>query len=161
MSDSSPHPPLAQALGRIPSGLFVVTTVGEAGPLGFLGSFVQQVGFDPPTVAVAVGQGRDHLAAMRACGHFAVSVLDADAKHCMAPFFGKVPEGQGPFDVVAHRASENGPPILDDALAWFSCRITGEHDAGDHVVVFGEAIEGARQRDGDPSVHLRKNGLSY
>lgn len=161
MSDRPAHPPLAQALGRIPSGLFVVTTVGETGPLGFLGSFVQQVGFEPPTVAVAVASGRDHLAAIRACGHFAVSVLDPEAKHCMPPFFGKVPEGQGPFDVVAHRATDEGPVVLEDALAWFSCRVTGEHDAGDHVVVFGEALAGAKHRDGDPSVHLRKNGLSY
>jgi len=161
MSESTAHPPLAQALGRIPSGLFVVTSVGATGPIGFLGSFVQQVGFDPPTVVVAVAHGRDHLDAIRGCGHFAVSVLDAGSKHCMPPFFGKVPEGQGPFDVVAHRATEEGPVVLDDALAWFSCRVTGEHDAGDHAVVFGEVVSGARQRDGDPTVHLRKNGLSY
>jgi 3-hydroxy-9,10-secoandrosta-1,3,5(10)-triene-9,17-dione monooxygenase reductase component len=155
------HPPLAQALGRIPSGLFVVTCQGEHGPLGFLGSFVQQVGFDPPTIAVAVGQGRDHLAAIRASGHFAVSVLDPECKHAMPPFFGKVPEGQTPFDVLAHRATEHGPVVLDDALAWFACRVTGEFDAGDHVVVFGQALAGELQRSGDPSVHLRKNGLSY
>lgn len=161
MSDTSVHPPLARALGRIPSGLFVVTTQGESGPLGFLGSFVQQVGFEPPTVAVAVAHGREHLEAIRRCGHFAVSVLDAEAKHLMPPFFGKVPDGQGPFDVVRHRATEQGPPVLDEALAWFSCRRTGEFDAGDHVVVFGEALAGACQREGDPSVHLRKNGLGY
>ena len=53
MADASPDP-LAQALGRIPSGLFLVTTELGGAPLGFLGSFVMQVGFDPPTVCVAV-----------------------------------------------------------------------------------------------------------
>ncbi|MEZ5977518.1 MAG: flavin reductase family protein [Planctomycetota bacterium] len=155
------HPPIARALGRIPSGLFIVTTSGPAGPIGFLGSFVQQVGFAPPTVAVAVGKDRDHLAGMRESGHFAVSVLDAGSKHAMPPFFGKLEPGRTPFDVLAHRLTEEGPAILEDALAWFVCRVSGEHELGDHVVVFGEVVAGDLAREGDPSVHLRKNGLSY
>jgi 3-hydroxy-9,10-secoandrosta-1,3,5(10)-triene-9,17-dione monooxygenase reductase component len=156
------HPPLSRALGRIPSGLFVVTTVANGGPLGFLGSFVQQVGFAPPTVAVAVAAGREHLAAMRASKCFGVSVLDTASKHAMPPFFGKLPPGKSsPFEVLAHRVSAHGPTVLTDALAWFVCRVTGEHAVGDHVVVFGEVVEGELLREGDPSVHLRKNGLSY
>jgi flavin reductase (DIM6/NTAB) family NADH-FMN oxidoreductase RutF len=155
------HPPLARALGRIPSGLFIVTTVGTQGPIGFLGSFVQQVGFAPPTLAVAVAAGREHLAGMRASRHFAVSVLDAASKHAMPPFFGKLAPGQTPFDVLAHHTSAHGPAVLSEALAWVVCRVRGEHDLGDHVVVFGEALEGDLAREGEPSVHLRKNGLSY
>jgi flavin reductase (DIM6/NTAB) family NADH-FMN oxidoreductase RutF len=156
------HPPLARALGRIPSGLFVVTTVAEGGPLGFLGSFVQQVGFAPPTVAVAVATGREHLAAMRASRCFGVSVLDAASKHAMPPFFGKLPAGvTSPFEVLTHRVSAHGPAVLTDALAWVVCKVTGEHAVGDHVVVFGEVVEGELLREGEPSVHLRKNGLSY
>ena len=33
--------------------------------------------------------------------------------------------------------------------------------AGDHVVIFGEVLAGGILREGDPTVHLRKNGLSY
>ena len=43
-------PPLARALGRIPSGLYIVSTVRDGRPVGFLGSFVMQMGFEPPTV---------------------------------------------------------------------------------------------------------------
>ena len=54
-----------------------------------------------------------------------------------------------------------GPPIVTGALAWLSCKLTGEHDAGDHVVVFGRVTDAECPRDGDPSIHLRKNGLAY
>mgnify|MGYP001948088154 CR=1 FL=1 len=44
--------------------VFIVTTRDEAGaPLGFLGSFVQQVALSPPTVCVAIGADREPAAA--------------------------------------------------------------------------------------------------
>lgn len=158
---SADHPPLARALGRLPSGLFIVTTLGPDGPLGFLGSFVQQFDLDPPTVAVGVGAGRDHLEAMRGSGRFAISVLDDEGKGLMPPFFGKVPEGQTAFDVVAWSPAPGGTPVLDGALAWIEAEVTGEHALDQHVVVFGRATAGEQRRDGDPLIHLRKNGFSY
>lgn len=153
--------PLARALGRFPSGLFILTTEAPDGPIGFLASFCQQVGFEPPTVAVAVGRQRGPLEAIRSAGSFALSVLDSSSKGCMAPFFGKVPDGEGPFDVLAHSRPEGPCVVLDDALAWVQAEVVGEHALEDHVVIFGKATAGGVRRDGEPLVHLRKNGLSY
>ena len=41
------------------------------------------------------------------------------------------------------------------------CKVSGEFNGGDHIVVFGEVTAGEQLREGDPSVHLRNNGLSY
>jgi flavin reductase (DIM6/NTAB) family NADH-FMN oxidoreductase RutF len=158
---SSAPTPLAQALGRIPTGLYVVTTLQGGRPLGFVGSFVMQVGFAPPALLVAVAKGREHLAAIRAEGRFAVSVLDGASQGLMGAFFKKHEDGRSPFDALEHRSSPAGLPILAGALAWLDCRVTGEHALGDHVVVFGEAEHGELLRAGDPAVHLRKNGLGY
>ena len=160
MADASPDP-LAQALGRIPSGLFLVTTELGGAPLGFLGSFVMQVGFDPPTVCVAVAEGREHLAAIRDCGRFTLSVVDGESSAVMGPFFKSRPDGSSPYADLAHHAAPSGLAVLSDTLAWLDCRVSGEHPVGDHVVVFGEVLAGGLLREGDPSVHLRKNGLSY
>lgn len=154
-------PPLAQALGRVSSGLYIVTTAGADGPLGFLGSFVIQVGFEPPTVAVAIADGRDHVAAIRESGHFGLSILDKPSSGLMGAFFKKLPEGQTPFDDLKLLESRAGVPVLADSLAWLDCRVTSEHKPCEHVVLFGEVVEGALLRDGTPSSHVRKNGLSY
>lgn len=152
---------LGAALGRVPSGLFIVATDGPDGAaMGFLASFVQQVALDPPTVAVAVSTDRDHLAAIRAAGRFGVSVLGEGDKALMKPFF-KGPDDGSPFDDVASARTESGATYLTEALAWLDCRVTGEHDAGDHVVVFGAVEGGARAREGEPLTHVRKNGLRY
>ena len=150
--------PLAQALARVPTGLFLLTTRNGDEPLGLVASFVMQVGFEPPTVVAAVGSERDHLSAIRSAGRFALSVLDEQSSSIMGAFFSK---DSSPFDSLASENSPGGMPIFTDALAWLDCRVSGEHDAGDHVVVFGVVESAQLLREGNPSVHFRKNGLSY
>ena len=153
--------PLALALGRVPSGLFVVTTPCEGRPVGFLGSFVMQVGFEPPTLCVAVRQGRAHLEMIRTSGRFAVSILDGQSARLRAPFLRRPAEDRSPFDEVETELTQGGSTVLSEALAWLDCEARGEHATGDHVVVFGEVVEGRLVREGDPHVHVRRNGLAY
>ena len=153
--------PLARALGRIPSGLFVVTTRHEGRSSGFLGSFVMQAGFEPPMLTVAVGRDRPQLDEIRSSGRFAVSVLDPATRGLMAPFLRRPAAPATPFDGLALGTSAAGSPILTEALAWIDCRLAGEHPSGDHVVLFGEIVEAALLREGEPAVHVRKNGLAY
>jgi flavin reductase (DIM6/NTAB) family NADH-FMN oxidoreductase RutF len=152
---------LALALGRIPTGLYVVSTLADGKPLGFVGSFLMQVGFQPPTLCVAIANGREHLAAIKSHGKFSVSILDAASQKLMGAFFKKAEPGKSPFDGLAVIRTPGGLPALGDALAWLECELTGEHATGDHVVVFATVVSGARLREADPAVHLRKNGLSY
>lgn len=160
MPDAQPSP-IARALGRIPTGLYIVSTESEGAPLGFVGSFLMQVGFDPPTVCVAIGKGRAHLDAIRRSGRFGVSVLDGPGQGVMGRFFKQLPEGQTPFDGLELVHGAGGTPVLADSLAWLECELRGEHDAGDHVVVFGVVTDAAQVREGEPAVHLRKDGLGY
>lgn len=153
--------PLARALGRIPTGLYIVSVPHGTSPLGLVGSLFMQVGLDPPTVCIAVGRGRDHLEAMRQSGSFAVSILDADSRGLMGGFFKPPAEGETPFDTLNTGAAPSGAPVLLDALAWLDCKVTGEHPVGDHAVVFGEVTAGELRREADPAIHLRKNGLDY
>jgi len=158
---SDPIPSLARALGRIPSGLFIVSTLAGDRPVGFLGSFVVQTGFEPPTVCVAVGKERGPLTAMREHGHFALSVLDPESRGLMNPFFKPPAEGASAFDGLDQARTASGCPVLTGSLAWLGLKVVGEHDVGDHVVIFGEVTEGELLREGDPQMHVRKNGLSY
>lgn len=152
---------MARALGRIPTGLYIVTSRHADASLGFVGSFVMQVGFDPPTVCVAVGQHRTHLDTIQASGRFALSILDTDSSRLMGVFFKKYPEGESALDHVETEDSPGGLPVLSEALAWLDCQVTGLHKTGDHAVVFGTVEHGEMLREGDPVIHLRKNGLSY
>src|SRR5262245_60418020 len=159
-ADSVPGP-LARALGRIPSGLFLVTTLDGDRPVGFVGSFVQQVGFEPPTVCVAVGKARGPLTALRACRTFGISILDGASGSVMGRFFRRYEPPASAFDGLQLVSARTGCPLIGEALAWLDCKVVGEQELGDHVAVFGEVLDGSILREGDPSVHLRRNGLAY
>lgn len=159
-SDGAPAP-LAQALGRIPSGLFLVTTLDGARPVGFVGSFVQQVGFEPPSVCVAVGKARGPLSALRASRVLGISILDRGSSAVMGRFFQHHVPPASPFDGLRMVTAVTGAPLIAEALAWLDCAVVGEHELGDHVAVFAEVRAGSLVREGDPSVHLRRNGLAY
>jgi flavin reductase (DIM6/NTAB) family NADH-FMN oxidoreductase RutF len=79
----------------------------------------------------------------------------------MRPFLRRLPEGRSPFEGLATRPTPTGLPVVEEALAWFECRVRSEHAAGDHVLFLGEVVAGELLREGDPHVHLRKNGLAY
>lgn len=129
--------------------------------MGFVGSFVMQVGLQPPLLSVAVGKERGPLAALRASRRFAVSILDKSSEGVMGRFFRKYEPGAGPFDGLSLEHGPGGMPLPAEALAWVECELRGEYEGGDHVIVFGEVSAGAQRREGEPAIHLRKNGLGY
>jgi flavin reductase (DIM6/NTAB) family NADH-FMN oxidoreductase RutF len=153
-----PEPtPLARALGRVPSGLYIVSCDLHGASSGFLASFVVQCGFEPPTIVVAVAKERPHLASLRSGSPFGVSILDAASRGAMAPFL----KSDDPWVGLAAGKGPGGSLHLAEALAWLECRARTSCDAGDHVLVVATVEAGGLLREGEPTCHLRKNGLSY
>jgi flavin reductase (DIM6/NTAB) family NADH-FMN oxidoreductase RutF len=153
--------PLSRALGRIPSALWVVSSLRAGAPVGFVGSLVQQVGFSPPMLCLAVAKEREPLHDLRACRRFSLSLLDASSRSRMGAFLKRPAPGVSPYDGLALGRTPAGLPFLAEGLAWFDCRIVSEHESGDHVVVFAEVEAAATLREGEPHVHLRRDGLAY
>lgn len=153
----------ASALGRIPSGLFIVTWRAADTDRGMLASWVMQAGFEPPLVSVAVGTSRDLLGVVRSGGPFAVNVL-AESQRSLLARFGKPPAaGEDPFAGLAIDRTPAGVATLAEAAGWMECRGVAEAAAAgaDHVVVLGRIEAAGGQPNLAPLVHLRRNGLKY
>jgi flavin reductase (DIM6/NTAB) family NADH-FMN oxidoreductase RutF len=161
MSGPDRIPPAARALGAVPSGLFVATAGRGAAATGSLVSFVQQVGFTPPCLTVAIRKGRPLEALIRGGRRFCLSILDDASINLLSHFARGFDPGQPAFDGVSTEVDEAGVPYLLDAVAWLSCSLIGEADWSDHVVFCGEVVAGDRRRPDQPLVHVRKTGLSY
>lgn len=153
--------PLAHALGRIPSGLFILTTGRGDDATGMLASFVQQAGFSPPVVTVALGKERSIVPQLRACGAFCLSILHDASSHLVKHFARGFEPGQPAFVGVDIDIADNGVPFLTRAHAHLACRVIGEIAWSDHLVVAGEVIAGHRIDDERPLTHVRKSGSSY
>src|SRR5947208_4442610 len=77
---------LAAALGRVPSGLFVLTARDGARETGMLASWVQQCSFAPPQLTAALSKDRWVLDWLADDTTFAVNVLGEGQKQLVAHF---------------------------------------------------------------------------
>ncbi len=158
---ADPTESLAAALGRIPSGLFILTLGHGRSETGMLVSWVQQCSFDPPQVTVAVNTARDVLKSLPEGAEFVLHVVPEGSKQLVAHFGKGFPPGEPAFEGVEVRRDANLPPVLMAAHAYLACRVVGQVNAGDHTLVIGRVRGGAVLHDGKPTVHTRKNGFRY
>jgi flavin reductase (DIM6/NTAB) family NADH-FMN oxidoreductase RutF len=158
---ADPQRQLAAALGRLPSGLFVLTVRAGAAETGMLVSWVQQCSFEPPRITLALKSGRPVTDALAGSAAFVVNILD-DTQTDMVAHFGKGFALDEPafVDVEVDR-SAGRPPVLSEALAFLECRVVARFPAGDHELIVADVLAGRMLNDGHPMVHVRKSGMHY
>lgn len=165
-ADAADTAQLAAALGRIPSGLFVVTWRAAGQDRSMLASWVMQAGFEPPLLAIAVARSRDLLAAIAAATPFVVNVLGESQRQLVGRFGKPSGPGEDPFAGLVLERTAAGTAALAEAAAWLECRPhdlpdCGAAATGDHVVVLGRVVASRGNAEQPPLVHLRRNGLRY
>lgn len=163
MSDPKENAGLARALGRVPSGLFIVTVRQGDRTNAFLASWVQQASFDPPTVTVAIKDGRPASDLLNDDAAFAVNMIPKDDTGGLMKHFAKgFGPDEDPYDGVETVSGSTGVELLPSALGAIECKVTGSVAAGDHHVFVGEVVDGRSfDDDGESAVHLRKSGFHY
>jgi flavin reductase (DIM6/NTAB) family NADH-FMN oxidoreductase RutF len=152
---------VALALGKIPSGLFIITWRHEGGDRGMLASWVMQAAFTPPAVTVAVAASRDLLATIAAGTQFVVNILGESQRSLLARFGRPAGPGEDPFAGLALARTASGAAALTAATGWLECRGVTQATAGDHVIVVAEVMHAGSGSGELPLVHTRRNGLRY
>jgi flavin reductase (DIM6/NTAB) family NADH-FMN oxidoreductase RutF len=155
-------PPLALALGRIPSGLFILTTRNGPRATGMLASWVQQAGFAPPMLTVALRRDRFIADWIAASGRFALSQVIAHHKTLLRHFARGFAPDEPAFEGLTLRHEAVGGPILADALAYLDCQVADELVGPDHRIFLAQVVAGALLHpDAEPMLHVRHNGMHY
>ncbi len=161
MKSNDPHRPLAQALGRIPSGIFVLTVTRGAIETGMLASWVQQCSFDPPQISVAIRRDRDIAALLDTGTTFTLNILEASQTDMIVHFGKGFAITEDAFVGLEVRREPPRGPVLTEALGYLECEVVGRMAAGDHDLFLGRVRAGELLDEGQPMVHIRKNGLHY
>ena len=158
MDRSKVGPPL----GKIPSGLYIATSTIDGQNVGMLSSFIEQAGFEPPTITIAVQPGRRLADALEQDdAHLGINVLgESCGGQLMKPFFDT--EDTDPFVSLGLVENDYGLPQLTEAMAFLACKVTGKLSVGDHIVYAAEVLDGELQDSNDkPMIRVRPNGFSY
>lgn len=161
MHTGDPHKNLAAALGRVPSGIFILTLSRDGVETGMLASWVQQCSFQPPMVTFAIQRGRPVTKLLPADAVVTLNILEAAQTDMIAHFGKGFALTDNAFQDIDIRRAEPHGPILTEAHACLFVRIVSCVPTGDHELYVGEVTAGAMLEEGQPMVHIRKNGLHY
>jgi flavin reductase (DIM6/NTAB) family NADH-FMN oxidoreductase RutF len=158
------HKTALKAVGRVPSGLFVLTAGKGESAIATLVSFVQQLSIDPLLLGVALKPARAASAVLAREKHFVINILHAGDKSLLRAFAKKSASGKDAFAAVDSRPLPTGGAVLLEACAFIECELTAVLDvAGDHSLYVGRVVGGDLLGDpgAKPTVHVRQDGGKY
>lgn len=152
-----------QALRQIVHGIYVVGTAdaGGKGANAFTATWLTQVSFEPPLVAVAVRRDSISHKMIEASRVFSVNLLSSGQKEVAQHFLRPAHLGGDKLAGVPHRKGKNGCPLLEAAASVLECEVRAVHKDGDHSIVVGEVVEAKVQREGEEPLTLREAGWQY
>jgi len=163
MTEDEARRGVARALGKVPSGLFILTARYEDKTAGMLASWVQQVCFEPPMVSVAIAKGRSIMPLISGSRKFGLCQLRADEKVILRKFSAEDGDpSEDPFlGFEMAPDTELSVPILAQSLSHLECVVACHIDVeGDYDLFVGRVVAG-RCGQGDPWIHVRDDGFVY
>lgn len=160
MNDDDPRQ-LAAALGRIPSGLFILTLRRDNLETGMLASWVQQCSFKPPHVTLAIHPDREIAGLLSKDSAFTLNILDESQTDMIGHFGRGFGLNETPFAGLDVDRSIARGPVLSEALAYLDCQVVERVSAGDHDLFVAKVLSGRMLGEGHPMVHIRKSGMHY
>jgi len=148
-------------LGRVTSGVYILTAGTGDRATGMLASWVMQAGFEPPMISVAVKSGRYVCDWITGGEPFVLNVIP-EKQFDLLKHFGKGFEPDEPaFEGLAIRHCPRGVPVLEDCLGHLECEPVSHVDSEDHRIFLAKIVRGSLQSEVAPMVHIRKSGSNY
>jgi 3-hydroxy-9,10-secoandrosta-1,3,5(10)-triene-9,17-dione monooxygenase reductase component len=141
-----------QAISAFPTGVTVVTAIGESGPSGATANAVASLSLDPPMMLACLDRGSRTLVSVRASGGFAINVLASGQEEIARRFSSKAAEPEKWQGVVWDQ--RDGAPRIAGALLWLRCELRDLIDGGDHLIATGPVLD-LELGDGEPLVFHR------
>ncbi len=154
---------LQKALGRISSGLYIITAAKGDVRSAMLASWITQASFEPLGFTVAVAKDRAIESLMQVGDTFVLNILE-EGNHLplMKHFLKRFPPGADRFAGVRTRPAENKSPILADSLAYVECEVVSRMELSDHWLVYCTVDNGkVAKEEAQTAVHHRKVGNYY
>lgn len=133
------------ALGRFATGVCVVTTMTDEGPMGITANSFAAVSLDPPLVLWSPARASRRFPHFENATHYTIHVLGEDQIDLCRRFTLRDPI----FEGLDWDEGAGGAPRIAGCLARFECERVAGHDGGDHLIIVGRVIH-AEYRDGAP-----------
>ncbi|PWA12538.1 flavin reductase [Pueribacillus theae] len=134
------------AMGRFSTGVTVITVKGEEDVHAMTANAFSSVSLEPPIILICIDHRAKCLDLITKTGYFGVNFLKAEQINISKLFANQKVNEKPEF---SFEITEEGVPLLDDALANLKCKVVKELEMGDHTVFFGEVL-GLKNNEGSP-----------
>lgn len=143
-----------EALRLFTYGLYAVTCGDDEQRNAFTANWLSQVSFDPPLLALSVENDSVSLPIIRATKRFAVNVFGAEQRDLAGQLGKSYSKHPDKLEGLQWDVSENGCPIVLDALGYVVCEMESETPAGDSTLVLGRVVDAHVLRHEEPLTML-------
>ncbi len=154
MSDPSLVDPdqFRNVLSHWATGVAVVTSMHDDKPVGLAVTSFTSVSLDPPLVLFCADKGSRSWPKIEESGRYCVNLLRHHQEHVSNTFAGK---DQDKFAEIDWSPSEQGSPVLSEALGWIDCTLFDVVEVGDHFLAIGRVVDAYHDEDGHPLLFFR------
>lgn len=153
---------LGRSLGRLASGVYVVTCNQQDEPEGMLTTWIAQAAFEPPFISIAIKEGRPILDCLKEGSNFAVNTLSKTNMEIFKQFAKPHLSSAERFAGLDLLPKDGFGPVFSNALSYLFCTVKTIIKTGDHNLVLALVVAGQVLQEGaEPMVHLRANGFQY
>ena len=139
-----------QTLRTLSNGMYIVTSSSGDRYGAATITWLSQASFKPPLVMAAIRPESNVFKCLLESGVAAVHVLDATQQDMAFRFFSPTRVSDGAINGEPFTNGVTRAPILQNAAAYFECRVRRTVMLGDHAVVIFEVVEAECRRKVEP-----------
>ena len=148
-------------LRKMPHGVYIVGVRNGTEVNAFTGTWLTQVSFTPPLVALGVKKDSHSFEMIKQSRVFSINFLKKDQKAVAEHFVKPATVVGEKLKEVRYRLGTTGAPILEDSLGFIECEVREiANEKGDHAVIIGEVVEAGVHTD-EPALTLMDTGWHY
>ena len=154
---------LEKALGKVSSGLYIITAKKGEVESAMVASWVMQASLSPLGIAIAVAKDRAIESLLQVGDRFVLNVLEeANYQHLIKHFLKRFAPGANRFEGVKTVPANNGSPIIAQSLVYIECQVESRLECSDHWIVHSNVEVGrVAKLDALTAVHHRQVGNHY
>lgn len=147
---SMDHRAYRDALGQFATGITIVTTEYKQGVLGMTVNAFMSISLEPKMIAVSIDERASLYHTLQETKKFGVSILSESQKD-ISMMYAKQKEKEKDIRFT----TQDDIPVLDDAIATFSCHVNNMVKAGDHIILIADVTDFKIRKQEDPILYYR------
>lgn len=159
--DAASKETLGKAIGKLSSGVYIVTLGSGSEKQGMLATWIIQAAFEPPMLSMSVKKEREILKQLSKGSRFCVNTLSKKNMDVFKAFARPHKDGEDRFAELALSEKSAVGPVFAEAISYMECSVAELVEAGDHIIVLAEIKGGEQLNEDEPMLHTRKNGFQY